>query len=192
MISVPAVLNLARYNLIEETPESAKEVFDLICSVMDSVPGHEEPTLWRRVTGEDVMVLTLFENAAHAAEYQKQLVMSNAYERLSKLIEETPDVDRFEVTHHQGVSPHGAPVESYCSTNSYLSDPGLEQSELAEAKYVLDSLWQINGFIGAYVGKSLIGPSVLNSVAFWEDAEAAEKAIPIRVNTNLRMYRRWY
>lgn len=190
--TVPGVLNLAIHHLAEDTPESAQAFFEMYTQATQAVAGAGAPTLWKRVTGEEVLVITLFPDLDTLNECENQFVMTRAFERFVRQTEEVEDIDRFTIIHHQGSTPLEVPIGAYCSSNSYLADPGFDQDELAESRYILDSLWQIEGFLGAYVGRSLMVPSRLDSLAFWADVAAAEKAIPIRVETNLRMYRRLF
>ena len=190
--NVPGVLNLAIHHLAEDSPESAQAFFDMYTHATQAVQGAGAPTLWKRVTGEELLVITLFPDLDTLNECENQFVMTRAFERFVRQTEQVEDIDRFSIIHHQGSTPDEVPIGGYCSTNSHIAGPGFVQDELTESRYILDSLWQIEGFLGAYVGRSLMAPSRLDSLAFWGDVAAAEKAIPIRVETNLRMYRRLF
>lgn len=188
--AVPSIVNLARYALTDYSPETISEVEQLVREVVNQTPVEEVLTFWLRVTGEDLMALTCFPDLQAVSTFEQVFVNSHAWERIQKYLVEAPDVDRFEASLLQGIAPGEPPTGQYCSTNYTIPEPGYEQGELQEARYIMDSLWQIDGFTGAAVGRSLVVPGRLESVAFWRDGEAAEKAIPIRVDTNLRMYRR--
>jgi hypothetical protein len=184
------ILNLASYTVLDPGPETTASLNGKIREVLAGIPGAGEPTMWRRVTGEDVLAITEFADQEAMSNFERLFVISDLFEELQSYLEESPDVDRFSVIHRQGAMPSEVPIGGYASTNWYIADVGHESAELEEAQYIIESLWQISGFLGAYVGKSLTTPGRLDSLAFWEDGEAAEKAIPIRVDTNLKMYRR--
>ncbi len=186
------VLNLAIHHLADDTPDSVQEFFEFLKSTTASCCKSTEPSLWKRVTGEEILALTIFPDLDTLNKCENQFIMSGAFERFVRGVDTPEDIDRFIIIHHNGSTPQDVPIGGYCSTNSYIAGPGLDQDELAESRYIMDSLWQIEGFLGAYVGRSLMIPGQLDSLAFWEDVEAAEKAIPIRVETNLRMYRRLF
>lgn len=187
---VVPIINLASYTVLDPGPETSASLMGKIREVLEGIPGAGQPTMWRRVTGEDIMAITEFENQEAMTSFERLFVISDLFEEVQQYLEESPDVDRFSVIHRQGVHPFDVPIGGYASTNWSIADVGHESAELTEAEYIIQSLWQISGFLGAYVGRSLTTPGRLDSLAFWEDGEAAEKAIPIRVDTNLKMYRR--
>jgi hypothetical protein len=189
-MDVPGLINLSRVDLADDTPFELNHIRDLLAEVTETIEGVECPTLWKRVTGAGFLILIHFPTLAARQEYEEKLLNSGLYEQLSAEFSTTPNVERFTIHHHQGHTPGEIPIDGYCTTNAHDPEPGFERDELAEARYVLDSLWQIDGFLGAYVGTSQMAPGRLDSIAFWRDNNAVEQAIPIRVETNLRIYRR--
>ena len=183
---MPGILNFSVHQLHDDTPESLNEFY----TNLRAGTGPAIVTFWKRVFGTRIMAISEYNDLETLNASENAFIMSSAFEGFVEEGDAPEDIDRFEIIHHQGATHVDIPIDGYCSTNHHLAAPGHVSDELEEAKYIMDSLWQIDGFLGAYVGRSLITPSRLDSLAFWGYVSAAEKAIPIRVNTNLRMYRR--
>jgi len=183
---VPGILNLSVQQLTDDTPETLNELY----ANLREATGPAKVTFWKRIFGTRVLAVSEFADLETLNEAENKFIMSSSFREFVAEGEAPEDIDRFEIIYHQGVTHVDVPIDGYCSTNHHVAAPGHVSDELNEAKYILDSLWLIEGFLGAYIGRSLISPSRLDSLAFWSDVTAAEKAIPIRVNTNLRMYRR--
>ncbi|MBN8689543.1 MAG: hypothetical protein J0L72_01985 [Armatimonadetes bacterium] len=187
---MPAVITLLRTQFKDDVELESSGGFQELERLSKSVEGSHRPTVWKRVTGAGYLTMTLFDSVEAAQQFQTTLTCSPGFEQMVQGLAEVPDFDEFEVLLTKGIAPEDVPINGYCSVNSLVPEPGHAQEELVEARYVLESLFQIEGFLGAFVGRSMVAVERLDSVAFWRDGEAAEKAIPIRVNTNLRLYRR--
>ena len=185
------IVNISRIETDTEPDFMVEAIHRQLTAISEKITGSFTPTIWKRVTGyPELMVVTGFESLESQEEYEKLFLMTPTGEATYELFRGAPNVDRFKIEIHQGCGPGQAPIDGYLTFNSHQADLGHAADELEEARYSIDSMSAVDGFIGAVAGTSIIVPGRIESMIFWANREAVEQSIPIRVDTNLRMYRK--
>lgn len=148
-------------------------------------------TVWKPVTGGDSMLIVdLHDSVEEAMHEDATYIQSETFEVLNSLTEAPVDLDRFVALVNRGAHPNDVPIGGYCSTKSILVESGRTRTAVEESHYIVETLSQVEGFLGAFAGSSLMNPAKFDSVAFWADAEAAGRGIPLRVSSAIALFRR--
>ncbi len=162
-----------------------------LSAIASRVEGAFEPTIWKRATGyQELMVITGFATIEAQQIHEKEFLGSEASDTTYGLFQGTPNIDRFTIEIFEGCGPSQAPIDGYATFYTHQSDIGHSADGLEQTVYSIETLKLIDGFLGAVAGRSIIVPGRIDSLIFWANREAVEQSIPIRVDTNLRMYRK--